>query len=81
MSVSTIRPARLVGLTSGAALLVLALAGCVPNNPTSGEALTVDITDTTCVVSANTAQAGAVWGSRLSSPSAWARFSPGVPTD
>ncbi|MFZ4842332.1 MULTISPECIES: iron uptake system protein EfeO [Mycetocola] len=60
MSVSTIRPARLVGLTSGAALLVLALAGCVPNNPTSGEALTVEITDTTCVVSANTAQAGTV---------------------
>ncbi|RLP76416.1 peptidase M75 family protein [Mycetocola tolaasinivorans] len=60
MSASPIRPARIASIVSGAALLTLALAGCVPNNPTSGTALTVDITDTTCVVSANTAQAGTV---------------------
>lgn len=41
------------------ALAALALAGCVPNAP-SGTALTVDITDSGCAVSANTAVAGAV---------------------
>ncbi|HTN58080.1 MAG TPA: PbrT family lead (Pb2+) uptake porter, partial [Protaetiibacter sp.] len=41
------------------ALAALALAGCVPNAP-GGTALTVDITDSGCAVSANTAVAGAV---------------------
>src|SRR5690606_11040089 len=40
-------------------LAALARAGCVPNAP-SGTALTVDITDSGCAVSANTAVAGAV---------------------
>jgi len=48
-------------LTAVAALGVaaLALAGCVPNAP-GGTALTVEITDTGCAVSANTAVAGPV---------------------
>jgi iron uptake system component EfeO len=48
-------------LAASAALGVaaLALVGCVPNAP-GGTALTVDITDSGCEVSANTAAAGAV---------------------
>ncbi|AYF98495.1 iron uptake system protein EfeO [Protaetiibacter intestinalis] len=55
------RPTVRTPLAAGAAVAVaaLALAGCVPNNPT-GTALTVDITDTGCAVSANTAAAGPV---------------------
>ena len=53
------RPIRPLAAAAAASAIALALAGCVPNNPT-GTALTVDITDTGCEVSANTATAGAV---------------------
>ncbi|QEO09612.1 iron uptake system protein EfeO [Protaetiibacter larvae] len=54
-----IRPARPLVVAAAAGVVALALAGCVPNTPT-GTALTVDITDTECNVSASTATAGAV---------------------
>ncbi|MBG6054771.1 iron uptake system component EfeO [Salinibacterium sp. CAN_S4] len=53
-------PQRLLIGAAGATALVLALAGCVPNNAASATALTVDVTDDTCVVSGATAAAGAV---------------------
>ena len=53
------RPIRPLAAAAAASAIALVLAGCVPNNPT-GTALTVDITDTGCEVSANTATAGAV---------------------
>jgi iron uptake system component EfeO len=55
-----IRPSARTPLAATAALGVaaLALTGCVPN--TAATALTVDITDSGCVVSASTATAGAV---------------------
>lgn len=53
-------PKRLFAVAAGAGALALALSGCVPNNPTGGAVLSVDITDDTCVVSENTAAAGPV---------------------
>ena len=54
------RTARIhLAATAALGATALALVGCVPNNPT-GTALTVEITDTGCVVSADTAAAGAV---------------------
>ncbi|PZQ88114.1 MAG: hypothetical protein DI534_11615 [Leifsonia xyli] len=57
-----IRPTTRTPLAATAALGIaaLALAGCVPNAPAGATALTVDITDTGCAVSADTAPAGAV---------------------
>lgn len=46
--------------TAALGAAALALVGCVPNAPGGGTALTVDITDTGCAVSADTAPAGAV---------------------
>jgi len=54
-----IHPIRPLAAAAAAGVVALVLAGCVPNNPT-GTALSVDITDTGCDVSANTAAAGAV---------------------
>jgi len=48
---------RLIAAASAAGLVAVALAGCVPNNPT-GAKLAVAITDDTCVVSEATAAAG-----------------------
>jgi len=45
---------------AGAGALVLALTGCVPNNVAGASALTVDVTDDTCVVSESAAPAGTV---------------------
>lgn len=42
-----------------AVVAVLALAGCVPNAP-AGDAISVEITDTTCAVSSSSAESGAV---------------------
>ena len=53
-------PQRLLIGAAGAAALALALSGCVPNNAASTTALTVDVTDDTCVVSETTAAAGAI---------------------
>ncbi|MGG7466422.1 iron uptake system protein EfeO [Plantibacter sp. YIM 135347] len=50
---------RLLTGLAGAGVLALALTGCVPNNA-GGEALTVDIADDSCAVSAKTTSAGAV---------------------
>ncbi len=50
---------RLLPTLASAAAIAITLSGCVPNNPT-GTALSVAITDSTCVVSAATAAAGAV---------------------
>lgn len=53
------RPARTpLAATAALGLAALALTACVPNN--AGTALTVDITDSGCAVSADTAEAGAV---------------------
>jgi len=46
--------------TAALGVAALALAGCVANAPAGATVLTVDITDTRCEVSANTAAAGAV---------------------
>jgi len=54
-----IRPIRPIAAAAAAGAVALVLAGCVPNNP-AGAALSVDITDTGCAVSADTAAAGAV---------------------
>ena len=48
----------LIGV-AGAGALALALSGCVPNQPTAA-ALSVDVTDDTCVVSEATAASGAI---------------------
>jgi len=48
----------LIGV-AGAGALALALSGCVPNQPTAA-ALSVDVTDDTCVVSETTAATGAI---------------------
>jgi len=53
------RPIRPIAAAAAAGALALVLAGCVPNSP-AGTALTVDITDTGCDVSASTATAGAI---------------------
>jgi len=50
---------RVIAAVAAAAAAALALAGCVPNNPT-GEALDVAISDTGCDVSAATATAGTI---------------------
>ncbi len=49
---------RLLMGAAGAGAIALALSGCVPNNTAGAAALTVDVTDDTCVVSAATAAAG-----------------------
>lgn len=53
---------RLVSVAAGSAVLMLALAGCVPNNPTGTDAgstiLTVDSSATACTVSAAEAPSG-----------------------
>ncbi|MGN6274047.1 MAG: iron uptake system protein EfeO [Protaetiibacter sp.] len=54
---SSARPRFVASAALGASALVL--VGCVPNAP-AGTVLTVDITDTGCEVSADTAPAGAV---------------------
>jgi iron uptake system component EfeO len=51
---------RHLSAAAGLAVLAFALAGCVPNAPAGSAALTVDVTDDSCVVSENTATAGAV---------------------
>ena len=51
---------RLLAGLAGAGALALVLSGCVPNNASGAAALSVDITDDTCVVSETTATAGAV---------------------
>jgi iron uptake system component EfeO len=51
---------RLILAAAGAGALALALSGCVPNNPTGGATLKVDITDDTCVVSDHSAVAGPI---------------------
>lgn len=51
---------RVLAGAAGAGALALALAGCVPNTTAGGAALTVAITDDTCVVSESTAAAGPV---------------------
>jgi len=53
------RTASAVSLSVTAAAAAIALAGCVPNNPT-GAALSVKISDAACDVSASTAPAGAI---------------------
>lgn len=50
---------RIMTGLAGAGVLALALTGCVPNN-TGAEALTVDVADDSCTVSAATTTAGAV---------------------
>ncbi len=54
-----IHPIRPLAAAAAAGVAALLLAGCVPNNP-AGTSLSVDITDTGCAVSADTATAGAV---------------------
>lgn len=55
----THRPAPTpLAATAALGIAALALTACVPNN--AGTALTVDITDSGCAVSADTAEAGAV---------------------
>jgi iron uptake system component EfeO len=51
---------RLPAALSGAAVVALALTGCVANNPGGSDALSVAITDDTCAVSASTSTAGPV---------------------
>ncbi|CAN5322897.1 imelysin family protein [soil metagenome] len=51
---------RILAGVAGAWALALVLTGCVPNNTAGGAALTVAMTDDTCVVSEATAAAGAV---------------------
>jgi len=51
---------RLIAVAAGAGALALVLSGCVPNNVAGATALTVDITDDTCVVSETTTAAGNV---------------------
>lgn len=51
---------RLVATVAGAGAIALALSGCVPNNAADASALTVAVTDDTCVVSSDTATAGAI---------------------
>ncbi|HXH36825.1 MAG TPA: iron uptake system protein EfeO [Plantibacter sp.] len=50
---------RIITGLAGAGVIALALTGCVPNN-TGAEALTVDVADDSCIVSASTTTAGAV---------------------
>ena len=45
---------------AGAAILALALTGCVPNHPASGNTVTVAVTDDTCSVTESTTTAGVV---------------------
>lgn len=52
------RRSLLIG-SVGAAAVILALTGCVPNN-TGGAAIAVDVNDDTCDVAVNTAAAGPV---------------------
>ena len=56
----TLVPARALGGVAAAGVIALALSGCVPNNAAGSAALTVDITDDTCVVSEATAATGAI---------------------
>ena len=51
---------RILAAAAGAGALALVLAGCVPNSTAGGAALTVAITDDTCVVSESTTAAGTV---------------------
>ena len=51
---------RHLSAAAGLAVLAFALAGCVPNATAGSTALTVDVTDDSCVVSENTATAGAI---------------------
>ena len=51
---------RSLASLAGIAVLAIALTGCVANNAAGSTALTVDITDGSCAVSAATAPAGAV---------------------
>jgi len=51
---------RLLSGAAGAGALALVLTGCVPNNVAGAAALTVEMTDDTCVVSEATTTAGAV---------------------
>lgn len=51
---------RLVSGAAAAGALALVLTGCVPNTPAGAAALTVTITDDTCVVSETTTTAGSV---------------------
>ena len=51
---------RLLTAAAGAGALALVLTGCVPNSTAGSTALTVSITDDTCVVSETTSAAGAV---------------------
>ncbi|MEP6479661.1 MAG: iron uptake system protein EfeO [Rhodoglobus sp.] len=51
---------RLLTAAAVAGVLALALAGCVPNNAQGATALTVAVTDDSCVVSAATAAAGPI---------------------
>ena len=51
---------RLIAVAAGAGALALALSGCVPNTVAGASALSVDITDDTCVVSESTTAAGNV---------------------
>ena len=51
---------RLLAGAVGAGALALVLTGCVPNNVAGAAALTVEMTDETCVVSEATTTAGAV---------------------
>ena len=52
--------ARLAAAVSATALVVVGLAGCVPNASAGTEAIKVDITDTGCAVGTATASAGAI---------------------
>src|ERR1700712_5160153 len=45
---------------AGAAIVALALTGCVPNHPTTGSAVTVAVADDSCAVSESTTAAGVV---------------------
>jgi len=51
---------RLLAVAAGAGALALTLSGCVPNTVAGDAALSVDITDDTCVVSESTTAAGNV---------------------
>lgn len=51
---------RILAGAAGAGALALVLSGCVPNGTAGAAALTVTITDDTCVVSESTATAGPV---------------------
>ena len=51
---------RAISGLAAAGVIALALSGCVPNTGIGSAALTVDITDDTCVVSEATAATGAI---------------------